>query len=268
MKLNLQIKIVFLASIFACTTYAHSQVNIELTGAEVSISASDGITLKSGNFPGFGKFDIDFKWNPNTLTFDPVVSSLKPSTTEPAWVASGEVLTWGRAEAEATANNNSTQYRRSSIYQPSRYILIWKYLGSGSSSSTPPTYFGEGASVLCEFKGIIPQKIKSGETIQFTIELGVIDSFLSYFTTSATANVGFTSWNQQPGSNSAGNIWFKDANNKDEIKIDTYKTVNIKAATATVSAKAPTGSSRQKMAIRHQCYDGLSIGTSYVYEWK
>ena len=71
-----------------------------------------------------------------------------------------------------------------------------------------------------------------------------------------------------PGFVTGGAIRFKNKDEKDYFKIDTYSTVQVYSVSETLTAEAPTGSKEgDKIALRTM-FSGHKQGTCYIYEWK
>lgn len=169
-------------------------------------------------------------------------------------------------EEKWTVANEHESYHNEYSCTTGQYSVKTTYTGRTEDWRNPPIIYGEAIRLSADFTGV-PEKIIPGEEVTITINMTASENSLSYFGFSATATVDFDRYDLGPGSRTQGATLFKDKDGQYHFEISLQK--GYEDVTATVSAKLGTGREEGELiALRHHFYQGVSMGTNYVYQWQ
>ncbi len=176
-----------------------------------------------------------------------------------------EVMDYANDEGWVQSNLHES-YNNTYSYARSNYAVHSKYIGRDEDWRNPPKIKGEGITLYGSFSGV-PQRIKAGEEVSITIELSVGDNSLSFFTFWASSNAYFDKPDIKPGSKSRSAIRF--VNDQQESNFIIEKANDYANINEVIKASAPQGSNEgDQISIITAFYRGISMGTSYIYEWR
>lgn len=69
-------KISAAALLTIATTTASAQIPVDISQSKISIDSSQGVLFENLTVPGVGSVNLKFRWNPHTVSFEPVVETL------------------------------------------------------------------------------------------------------------------------------------------------------------------------------------------------
>lgn len=204
---------------------------------------------EQGNREGYFKYMREMGYIKEPYTFDPAY----------AWVLV-ETLDFENAEAFELADAHDA-YAVSHGYAPGSY--------SASNTYEGPDYYKEGLkgtlAVQATFTGI-PEVIYPDKPVSINLSFTATKNDVVKLLFGAAAGADFDGWDLKPGSATGGRILFVNAEGEHHFTIQAQ--TGPQSYNETLTATLGSGHEGGRIALRTHLYQGASMGTNYVYEWK
>lgn len=237
------------------STISHIYTEIGTWHPRVTLYSDKGVKLAQDSATIILEYDED-AWPSETPAASPENSDDHKAF---AWVLM-ETLDFEHTEAWERADAHEA-YAVSHSYAPGSYSASTTYEG--------PDYYKEGLkgtlAVQATFSGI-PEVIYPDEPVSINLSFNATTNDVVKLAFAAAAGADFDEWNVEPGSATRGRILFVNADKEDRFTIQSLG--GPQSHNETLTATLGAGQEGGRMALRTHIFQGASMGTNYVYEWK